>query len=202
MMEFLLTSAIVVISPGTGALYTIAAGLSGGVRASIIAAFGCTLGIIPHMLAAISGVAALLHTSAHAFSILKYLGVAYLLYMAVMMFRDGGMLKLESRSGPETGLRTITTAVFINLLNPKLSLFFFAFLPQFVRANDPSPTYNMLGMSLVFMALTFLVFALYGVFAASVRQHVISSATIQRWLRRGFGAAFATLALKLAYAQR
>ena len=81
-IEFLITSLIVVASPGTGVLVTLAAGLSRGTRAAVVAAFGCTLGIVPHMLAAITGLAALLHTSALAFQAVKYAGVAYLLYMA------------------------------------------------------------------------------------------------------------------------
>ncbi|PWJ83755.1 threonine/homoserine/homoserine lactone efflux protein [Pseudaminobacter salicylatoxidans] len=145
-LEFLLTSLVIVASPGTGAICTVAAGLSGGARASV-AAFGCTLGIVPHMLAAISGLAALLHTSALAFQILKYLGVAYLLYMAWAMFRDRGMLSLND----ETSGKSVRQAILINLLNPKLSIFFFAFLPQFVRPDDAAPVSRMLELSLVFM---------------------------------------------------
>src|SRR5262252_5479592 len=92
-LEFLVTSLIVVASPGTGVLFTLAAGLSRGRRASIVAAFGCTLGIVPHMAAAILGLAALLHTSAVAFQAFKYAGVAYLLYMAWNALREQGALK-------------------------------------------------------------------------------------------------------------
>lgn len=201
-LEFLLTSLVIVASPGTGAIYTVAAGLSGGARASLIAAFGCTLGIVPHMLAAISGLAALLHTSALAFQLLKYLGVAYLLYMAYAMFRDRGMLSLNGEADKKNVRQIIVSAIFINLLNPKLSIFFFAFLPQFVSADEASPVNRMLELSLVFMALTFVIFAAYGVFAAAVRRHVISSASVQTWMRRGFAAAFAGLAAQLAFASR
>lgn len=201
-LEFLLTSLVIVASPGTGAIYTVAAGLSGGARASLVAAFGCTLGIVPHMLAAISGLAALLHTSALAFQILKYLGVAYLLYMAWAMFRDRGMLSLNDEASGKSGRQVIVSAILINLLNPKLSIFFFAFLPQFVRPDDAAPVSRMLELSLVFMALTFVIFAAYGAFAAAVRQHVISNASVQVWMRRGFAAAFAGLAVQLAFTQR
>lgn len=201
-LEFLLTSLVIVASPGTGAIYTVAAGLSGGARASLIAAFGCTLGIVPHMLAAISGLAALLHTSALAFQLLKYLGVAYLLYMAYAMFRDRGMLSLNGETDKKNVRQIIVSAILVNLLNPKLSIFFFAFLPQFVRADEASPVNRMLELSLVFMALTFVIFAAYGVFAAAVRRHVISSASVQTWMRRGFAAAFAGLAAQLAFASR
>lgn len=200
--EFLLTSLIIVASPGTGAIYTVAAGLSGGARASLVAAFGCTLGIVPHMLAAISGLAALLHTSALAFQTLKYLGVAYLLYMAWAIFRDRGMLSVNEEASGKSVRQVIVSAILINLLNPKLSIFFFAFLPQFVRADEASPVGRMLELSLVFMALTFVIFAAYGAFAAAVRRHVISSASVQAWMRRGFAAAFAGLAAQLAFTQR
>lgn len=201
-LEFLLTSLVIVASPGTGAIYTVAAGLSGGARASLVAAFGCTLGIVPHMLAAISGLAALLHTSALAFQLLKYLGVAYLLYMAYAMFRDRGMLSLNGEADEKNVRQIIVSAIFINLLNPKLSIFFFAFLPQFVSADEASPVNRMLELSLVFMALTFAIFAAYGVFAAAVRRHVISNASVQTWMRRGFAVAFAGLAAQLAFTSR
>jgi len=201
-LDFLLTSLVIVASPGTGAIYTVAAGLSGGVRASLVAALGCTLGIIPHMLAAISGLAALLHTSALAFQLLKYLGVAYLLYMAWAMIRARGLLSLDAETGGKSARQVIASAILINLLNPKLSIFFFAFLPQFVAADEASPVGAMLDLSLVFMALTFAIFAAYGAFAAAVRRHVISNASVQVWMRRGFAAAFAGLAAQLALTSR
>ena len=200
--EFLLTSLIIVASPGTGAIYTMAAGLSGGARASLVAAFGCTLGIVPHILAAISGLAALLHTSALAFQILKYLGVAYLLYMAWLMFRDRKMLSLNEEASTKSVRQVIVSAILINLLNPKLSIFFFAFLPQFVRPGDAAPVSSMLELSLVFMAMTFVIFATYGAFAAALRRHVLSSALVQVWMRRCFAVGFASLAAQLAFTQR
>lgn len=201
-LEFLLTSLIIIVSPGAGAIYTVTAGLSGGARASLVAAFGCTLGIVPHMLAAISGLAALLHTSAVAFQALKYLGVAYLLYMAWATFRDRGMLSVNDAPSGKTSWQVIVQAILVNTLNPKLSIFFLAFLPQFVQANEMAPVSRMVELSLVFMALTFIVFAIYGVFAASVRKHVISNIPVQTWMRRGFAAAFAGLAAQLALTGR
>jgi threonine/homoserine/homoserine lactone efflux protein len=201
-IEFLLTSLIVVASPGTGVLYTLAAGLSRGARASVIAAFGCTLGIVPHMAAAITGLAALLHTSALAFNTLKYLGVAYLLYMAWSTLQEHGALKIEKDATPRTTGQVVTTGILINILNPKLSIFFFAFLPQFVSANEPHALSRMLELSGVFMALTFAVFVVYGVFAAAVRTHVVSRPRVLTWMRRTFAGAFAALGLKLAIAER
>ena len=201
-VDFLLTSLIVVVSPGTGVLYTLAAGLSRGARASVVAAFGCTLGIVPHMAAAITGLAALLHTSALAFQTLKYLGVAYLLYMAWQTLKERGALTVEQESAPRTARQVIVSAILINILNPKLSIFFFAFLPQFVSADERQPLARMLEMSATFMLLTFVVFVGYGTFAAALRQHVISRPRVLAWLRRTFAAAFVALGARLALAER
>jgi threonine/homoserine/homoserine lactone efflux protein len=201
-IEFLVTSLIVIVSPGTGVLFTLAAGLSRGSRASVIAAFGCTLGIVPHMAAAIVGLAALLHTSALAFQVFKYLGVAYLLYMAWSALRERGALRVETEVGARSAIQVTTTAILINILNPKLSIFFLAFLPQFVSADDPHPLSRMLVLSAVFMLLTFVVFVGYGLFAAAIRNHVISRPRVLTWMRRTFAAAFVALGARLALAER
>lgn len=201
-IEFLVTSLIVVASPGTGVLYTLAAGLSRGSRASAVAAFGCTLGIVPHMAAAVLGLAALLHTSALAFHTLKYLGVAYLLYMAWTALRETGALRVEREVGTRSALRVITSAILINILNPKLSIFFVAFLPQFVSAHEPHPLARMLELSAVFMLLTLVVFVGYGLCAAAIRNHVVSRPRVLTWMRRTFAAAFVALGAKLALAER
>jgi len=200
--EFLLTTFIIVASPGTGAIYTIATGLTRGARASVIAAFGCTLGIIPHLVAAIAGVAVVFSSSALAFSVLKYLGVGYLLYMAWNALRPAGALRIDGDAVERSALSIIVHAVMINLLNPKLSLFFLAFLPQFVGPGESQPMGEMLVMSGVFMALTFVVFAAYGLFAAEMRDHVVSRPAVMTWMRRGFAAAFVALGVKLALAER
>jgi threonine/homoserine/homoserine lactone efflux protein len=201
-IEFLITSLIIVASPGTGVLYTLAAGLSRGSKASVVAAFGCTLGIVPHMAAAIMGLAALLHTSALAFQTLKYLGVAYLLFMAWQALRERGALRIDKEVDARSAMQVIVQAVLVNILNPKLSIFFFAFLPQFVSADETSPLPRMLELSGVFMLMTFVVFALYGLFAAAVRDQIISRPRILTWMRRSFAAAFAALGAKLAFADR
>jgi threonine/homoserine/homoserine lactone efflux protein len=201
-VEFLLTSFIVIISPGTGVLYTLAAGLSCGSRASVVAAFGCTIGIVPHMAAAIMGLAALLHTSALAFQTFKYLGVAYLLYMAWSTLRERGALKVEQEVGVRSAIQVTMTGILINILNPKLSIFFLAFLPQFISAGEPHPLTRMFMLSGVFMLMTFLVFVGYGLFAASIRDHVISRPHVLTWMRRSFAAAFVALSARLALADR
>jgi threonine/homoserine/homoserine lactone efflux protein len=201
-IEFLVTSFIIVASPGTGVLYTLAAGLSRGSRASVVAAFGCTIGIVPHMAAAILGLAALLHTSALAFQTFKYLGVAYLLYMAWSTLRTHGALQVEQEIDARSAIRVTVTAVLINILNPKLSIFFLAFLPQFVSAGETEPLWRMLTLSGIFMLMTFVVFVGYGLFAASVRDRVISRPRVLTWMRRSFAGAFVALGARLAFADR
>ena len=201
-LDFLITSLIIVASPGTGVLYTLAAGLSRGSRASVVAAFGCTLGIVPHMAAAIMGLAALLHTSALAFQTLKYLGVAYLLYMAWNALKERGALKVDKEVDARSAMQVIVHAILINVLNPKLSIFFFAFLPQFVNTDEAHPLSRMLELSGVFMLMTFAVFVVYGLFAASVRNQIISRPRVLTWMRRTFAAAFVALGAKLAFADR
>lgn len=197
--EFLLTTLIIVASPGTGVVYTLAAGLSRGGRASVLAAFACTLGIVPHLVAALTGLAALLHTSAIAFEIVKYAGVAYLLYMAWQSLREHGALKVETKPDARSVRQVLVDGVLINLLNPKLSIFFVAFLPQFIAPNEPNVLARMLELSAVFMAATFIIFAIYGLCAASVRDRIIGSARVMAWLRRSFAAAFLALSAKLAF---
>jgi threonine/homoserine/homoserine lactone efflux protein len=200
--SFLLTTLIVVASPGTGVLYTLAVALAEGSRASIAAAFGCTLGIVPQMVGAMLGLAAILHTSALAFAALKWCGVAYLLYMAWQALRETGALAVTAEGARKSDRRVIVTAVLINILNPKLSIFFFAFLPQFIAADEPHPLARLLELSAVFMLMTFVVFAAYGLFAAAVRDRVISRPKVMAWLRRSFAAGFAALGARLALAER
>jgi threonine/homoserine/homoserine lactone efflux protein len=201
-IEFLITSLIVVASPGTGVIYTLAAGLSRGARASIVAAFGCTLGILPHIAAAILGLAALLHTSAIAFQIFKYLGVAYLLYMAWNTLQEHGALRVEQETRARNFWQIVIEAILINILNPKLSIFFLAFLPQFVRAGETQPLLRMSELSIIFMLMTFVVFAGYGLFAASIRDHVIARPRVLTWMRRTFAGAFVALGFRLAASER
>lgn len=201
-MEFVLTSLLIVVSPGIGVIYTIAAGLSGGLRASVVAAIGCTLGIVPHAVVAISGLTMVLHASAMAFQLLKYLGVVYLIYMALSMLRESGPLRFKADQAKANNKEIIVSAVLINLLNPKLSVFFFAFLPQFIRSDDVLPVSQMLWLSGVFMLMSLVVFVLYGACAVSVRRYIISNVRVQLWMRRLFGAAFLGLSVQLALSKQ
>ena len=201
-LAFLLTSLIVVASPGTGVLYTLAAALTRGSRASVAAAFGCTLGIVPHMTAAMLGLAAVLHTSALAFSALKWCGVVYLLVMAWQALRETGALAVDARLDTRSARRIIVTGFLINILNPKLSIFFLAFLPQFIAVEEGHPLLRMLELSAAFMAMTFAVFVVYGLFAASVRDRIVTRPKVMTWLRRAFAGGFALLGIRLAFAER
>jgi len=200
--EFLATALVVVLAPGTGVIYTLATGLGQGKRAAVAAAFGCTLGILPAMLAAILGLAAVLHASALAFLIVKWAGVAFLLYLAWGTLKERGAFDVSpatSPAGARRGYVSIATkAVLLNTLNPKLSIFFLAFLPQFLSGDPATATAEMAGLGAVFMGLTFVVFVGYGVFAATARNVVLESPRAMTWARRTFAATFAGLGLKLA----
>lgn len=200
--EFLLTTLIIVASPGTGAVYTIATGLARGARTSIWAAFACTLGIVPHLVAALTGLAALLHASALLFDIVKYAGVAYLLYLAWATLKQRGAMRIEARADARSAWQIVVDGILLNLLNPKLSIFFVAFLPQFIAPAEPHVVARMLELSAVFMVATFVIFALYGLFAASMRDRVLESPNIMAWMRRSFAAAFVALGARLALQER
>jgi threonine/homoserine/homoserine lactone efflux protein len=200
--EFLITSLIVVLIPGTGVVFTVSVGLLQGRRASFFASVGCTLGIVPHLLATVLGLAAVMHTSALAFEVLKYAGVAYLFYLAVATWRDRAAFAARRVEGKSSAVGLVVHAFLLNILNPKLTIFFLAFLPQFVEPSTASPLVQLLGLSAVFMAMTFCVFVVYGLLAHAFRKAVIESPRVQAWLRRGFAGAFAGLATQLALSER
>lgn len=205
--EFIVTSLVVILLPGIGVIYTLAIGLGRGFRASVAASFGCTLGISPAAVASVIGLAALLHTSALAFQILKYAGVVYLFYMAWSVLKDTSMLAVAEDTGQDadTGEQAAGYAkialrgTLLNVLNPKLSLFFLAFLPQFVSRTDAEATTAMAGLALMFMFLTFVVFTCYGAFASIARDYVIRRPAVMRWIRRTFAGSFGMLGAKLAW---
>lgn len=199
--EFLVTSLIVVLVPGTGVVYTLATGLARGGVTSIAAAFGCTLGILPHITAAVFGLAALLHASALAFEIVKYVGVAYLLYMAWGALQERGALSVDNKVDAKTLRQVIVRGFLINILNPKLSIFFLAFLPQFTPVNAANAPVQMVLLGGIFMAMTFVIFVGYGLCAASVRNHIVSKPRVMTWVRRVFSGTFAALGARLAFAE-
>ncbi len=201
-IEFLITSFIVVLLPGTGVIYTLAVGLGRGFKPSVAAATGCTLGIVPAAIASIVGLAAVLHTSAVAFQILKYAGVAYLLYMAWSILRDDSTFTVDKKADATSYGKIALDAFLLNILNPKLSLFFLAFLPQFVNPSAVGSTAQLVFLASVFMAMTFAVFVVYGACASMARQYILSSPRVLLWIRRSFAGAFGMLGLKLALDDR
>jgi len=201
-LNFLVTCLIVVLIPGTGVIFTVSTGLTAGKRASVFAALGCTAGIIPHLLASVLGLSALLHTSALAFDMLKYAGVAYLLYVSYATWRDRSAFAVSETPTLSSARSLMLRGLLMNILNPKLTIFFLAFLPQFVTPGSTAPALQMLVLSAVFMGMTFAVFVVYGLLANVFRRAVIESPRVQNWLRRSFAAAFAGLGLNLAFAQR
>jgi threonine/homoserine/homoserine lactone efflux protein len=198
-LQFLMTAFVVVLAPGTGVVYTLATGLGRGRVAASWAALGCTIGIVPHLLAATLGLAALLHTSALAFQVVKYAGVAYLLFLAWQMLKSDGPLSVGSQVTAQSGWRIAIRGALINILNPKLSLFFLALLPPFLSGTPSTATMEMIALGAVFMAITLMVFLAYGLFAATARNWLVESKTAMRWLNRGFAAVFASLAARLAF---
>ncbi|NNJ68838.1 MAG: LysE family translocator [Boseongicola sp.] len=197
-LQFLLTAFVVVIAPGTGVIYTLALGLGQGRRAAIAAAFGCTFGIVPHLLAATLGLAAILHTSAVLFTVVKFAGVAYLLYLAWQALRSDGALAIQPNRSRDADWRIARRGALINILNPKLSIFFLALLPPFLSGDTATATSEMVAMGAVFMAMTFAVFVAYGIFAAAARDYLLQSERVMTWLNRSFAAIFAALAGRLA----
>jgi threonine/homoserine/homoserine lactone efflux protein len=200
-LDFLLTTLIIVATPGTGALFTLAAALDGGRRNALIAAFGCTLGIVPHMLAAALGLAALVAAESRLFEAIRYAGIAYLIWMAIGLWKSG-LVQEQTAEPSGEAWRIIRKAVLINLLNPKLSLFFLAFLPQFVDTADPRPLTTMAALSLVFMAVTFVVFAIYGLAAAAMRHGIVERPHRMRIINRLLSCGFLAMAGRLALAER
>ncbi len=200
--EFLLTSFVVVVIPGTGVIYTVSTGLALRNKASLAAALGCTGGILPHLVASILGLSAILHMSAQAFQIIKFAGAAYLLYLAWNMWQDRGTLKLDSTIEKTSYLQIALKGILINILNPKLTMFFFAFLPQFVSAEGAAITQQMLLLSAIFMVMTLVVFAIYGIFASGISSFLINSPAALQRVQRSFAIVFAALAVKLALSEQ
>lgn len=201
-LEFLITSFIVVLIPGTGVIYTVSTGLAQGRKASVFAALGCTAGILPHLIATVLGLAALMHTSALAFQALKYAGVAYLFFVAYATWRDKSAFAIDENPSTRTAAGLVVKAFLLNILNPKLTIFFLAFLPQFVQPGTTEPLFQLVLLSVVFIAMTFIVFVAYGFLAHAFRKVVVESPRVQTWLRRSFSATFVGLGASLALSEK
>jgi threonine/homoserine/homoserine lactone efflux protein len=200
-VEFWLTTLVVIITPGTGVLFTVAVALADGRRAGAVAAAGNTLAVLPHLAAAVSGAAVLLATSPVAFTVVKWLGVAYLLYMAWSGVRHAAEPPATAGLSPSAG-RTVLRAVLVNLLNPKLTVFFLALLPQFVTPDRPGAVARMLGLGLVFLGTTFAALVGYAMAAAAVRDRIIARPAALAAVRRALAVSFVGLGVRLALTAR
>jgi threonine/homoserine/homoserine lactone efflux protein len=202
--EFLLTSLVVAAVPGTGVLYTVSSSISGGWRRGLPAAVGCTFGIVPHVLAAMLGLSGLMQAGAVAFEAVRWLGVAYLGFMGLSMLRDRGALRVTRRpDGPgEPASVVVRRGILVNLLNPKLTVFFFAFLPQFLDTPPGLLDPRLVGLGAVFMLATLAVFVVYAWASAAVRERVLGTPALLRWVQRSLGVLVIGFAARLATADR
>ncbi|MFU8854854.1 LysE family translocator [Micromonospora sp. SL1-18] len=201
-IAFLLTTLVVVLTPGTGVVYTLSTALTAGRRAGFLAAVGCTISLVPHLAAAVTGLAAVLRAGTPAFRVVTWLGVAYLLWMAWSALRDRGPLPIDEGRPPRSAARVIRDGVLVNLLNPKVTVFFVAFLPQFVPPDAPAATSRMLLHGVVFMLATLVAFASFGVLAGTLRRRVLARPRLTTLLRHGFAGSFLALGLGLALTVR
>jgi threonine/homoserine/homoserine lactone efflux protein len=200
--EFLLTSLVVVVVPGTGVIYTVSTGLAHRWRASILAAVGCTMGIIPHLTASILGLSTILHMSAQAFQAIKFVGALYLLYLAWSMWRESGTFNFDKSNPKKGGFQIVVKGILINILNPKLTIFFFAFLPLFVSPNSVSVTHELIALSAIFMGMTLVIFIIYGILASAISAYLMKSSKMIKGLQRFFAVVFAVMAVRLALTER
>ncbi len=202
-VEFLLTSFVVVLIPGTGVVYTVSSSIAGGRRRGLIAAVGCTLGIVPHMLAAMLGLSGIMQAGSAVFEVVRWAGVAYLVFMGFSMIREAGALPLEDGNAPvDSAVSVVRRGILLNILNPKLTLFFFAFLPQFLDASPGLLDPALIWLGGVFMLMTLAVFAVYALASAAARDLILSAPVVRRWVERALGAFLIAFAARLALTDR
>jgi threonine/homoserine/homoserine lactone efflux protein len=198
-VEFLLTSLVVVLIPGTGVIYTVSSCIGGGRRRGLIAAFGCTLGIVPHMLAAMLGLSGIMQAGSAVFEVVRWAGVAYLVFLGFSMIREAGAVPLEDGNAPVDSAGSIVwRGILLNVLNPKLTLFFFAFLPQLLDASPGLLDARLIGLGGIFMLMTLAVFAVYALASAAARDLILSAPVVRRWVERALGAFLIAFAARLA----
>ena len=202
-VEFLLTSLVVVLIPGTGVLYTVSSSIGGGWRRGLFAAIGCTLGIVPHMLAAMLGLSAIMQAGSVVFAVVRYAGVIYLVFMGFSMIRDAGALPLDDGNASIDPMGPVVwRGILLNILNPKLTVFFFAFLPQFLDASPGLLDPKLIGLGGIFMLMTLVVFAVYALASAAIRDLVLAAPVARRWIERALGAFLIGFAARLALTDR
>lgn len=199
-LSFLISSLIIVLIPGTGVIYTITTGFTKGKRASILAALGCTVGIIPHLCLSITLSSLLLQMGSSVFNIVKIFGMFYLLYLGIGMIISKSNPSFESTQGSLQALAIVRQGILINLLNPKLTIFFLSFLPQYIGSSKQDYFVSSLELGLVFMFLTVIVFICYGTLAGSTKKLIEKSPRTINILQKCFGLIFVIFAFQLGFA--
>ncbi|MCP5076388.1 MAG: LysE family translocator [Rhodobacteraceae bacterium] len=191
--EFFLVALVLAMIPGTGVLFAVSCGLSHGIRGAVWGAVAGALGVVPHIVAVGLGISAILHAGSTVFEIIRIAGAVYLVYLAIKTWQSARVSLPEADKTPVGAGQIITRGVLINLLNPKLTLFFLAFLPQFLTPDTPGFATDVAMMGGVLVAQTFCVFLAYGLGASWMRRRLLGN---PGWLVRcnqGVAALFAGL---------
>ncbi len=197
---FLVASLVVILAPGPDNILVLTRGITMGRNAAMISAAGASVGLVCHSVFAAVGLSALLSQSAVAFSVVKYAGAAYLIYIGIKAFASKEIVVLPDNS-PRTGMRKVfSQAVASNVLNPKIAVFFLAYLPQF--ANGSPSGLRLLALGLLFAALTWVLFSVFGYFSGFLGGKISSRPTYSRALNRITGGVLVALGLRLALQER
>ena len=199
---FVIASLVLIATPGQDMILVMSRSIVQGPAAGVATAAGVSVGLIGHTLLATLGLGAILRTSEWLFAALKFIGAGYLLYLGVgLLVAKHDDLGLGA-SGSRSPARLFADGAFSNVTNPKIAIFYFAFLPQFVSPSASHPTLSILVLGLVFAGLTFLVKAPVGLFAGSLSSWLRARPAVLRWLFRSSGAILVGLSIRLALERR
>ena len=199
---FITASVALTILPGPDILFVLTQSISGGKMAGIATASGLCTGVLFHTTAAALGVSAILYKSALAFTILKYAGAVYLLYLAFKTLKEGDRLLFSGDAGESDFSLLYRRGIFMNLLNPKVSLFFLAFLPQFVNTNVGNVSFQMVFLGVVFLIQALVVFFLVSVFSGYIGVRIMDRPGVGRYVNRAKAGIFSVIGLELAFSSR
>lgn len=199
---FITASTLLALAPGPDILFVLTQSMSKGSRSGIVIALGLCSGLIFHTTAVALGVAVIFQTSALAFSLLKFVGAAYLLYLAFMAFKDASKSKLESSKSRLSLVSLYKRGILMNITNPKVSIFFLAFLPQFTNPEVGNVTGQIFTLGALFMLCAFVVFTLISLLAGRVGAWFSKTKNGEKILNRVSGTIFAALAIKLAFTSK
>lgn len=201
-LAFLGVSVLLTIAPGPDNLFVITQGLTRGKKAAVVTAMGMCCGNSVHTLAAALGISAVMYASAVAFAVMKYAGAAYLLYMAITALIESPGDAGKAASGPANMLAMFRRGFVMNILNPKVAIFFLAFLPQFVQKGDPHPALTMVFLGAVFAAQAVVIFGLIGWFSGAIGGYVLENPRLSRLFSLLTAGVLGALGIRLALAER